>query len=77
MRLVDVQPQELRLADAPVDRAREHHRMIAQDIRECDGRAAEDPATKVVALVPDRGAHHVIGRETHLVRTEREFVRVR
>src|SRR2546421_7929763 len=74
MGLVDVETEELRFADAAVDRSRNHHGVIAENIGHCDRRAAEDAPTKVVPRVADSGTHDVIGGETHLVRLEREFI---
>src|SRR5206468_5776792 len=46
MGLVDVDIQELRFADPAVDRSRQQHGVIAEDIRERDGGAAEEAAAE-------------------------------
>src|SRR5439155_18464627 len=56
MRLVRVETEELRLADAAIDGAGQHDGMIAEDIRERDRSSPEDAAPEVVARVTDGGA---------------------
>src|SRR5439155_12105119 len=50
--LVDVDGEDLSLAQPAVDGAREHHRVVPQDVRQRDGGAAEEAASEVVALIP-------------------------
>ena len=76
MRLVRVETEELRLADAAVDGTGEDDGMITQDIRERDRGSSEDAAPKVVPGVTDCGARDVVGGKPHPIGVERELVRV-
>ena len=73
VRLVDVRGQDLRLAQPPVHRAGEYHRVVAEDVRQRDRRAAEEAASEVVTLVPHGRLGHVIGRVAGVVILEREL----
>src|SRR5207237_8378688 len=53
VRLVDVEREDLGFAPPAVHRAREHHRVVAEDIRQRDRSAAEEAAAEVIPLVPD------------------------
>src|SRR6266487_1441410 len=55
MGLVNVDTQELRFTDPAVDRSRQQHGMIAEDIRERDGGAAKKPRPKLSRSYPTVG----------------------
>src|SRR5205814_7390326 len=76
MCLVDVGGQYLCLAQPAVHRAREYHRVVAENVRQRDGGAAKKAASEVVACVPHGRARDVIGRVVRMVILERELGRV-
>ena len=77
VRLIGIEPEHLGFTNPAVDRTREHDRVIAEDIGQCDRGAAEHAAAEVVALISDRRPHVVVGREPDPVGAEGELIRVR
>src|SRR5439155_4871088 len=77
VRLVDVDREDLGFAQPAVHRAREHHRVVAEDIGQRDRGAAEEAAAEVIPLVPDGRLRHVVRAVPSAIRLEGELARVR
>ena len=77
MRLIDVGGQYLGFAQTTVHRAREHHGVVAENVRQRDGRAAEEAAAEVIPLVPDRRSRDEVRAVPGVIGPEGELVRVR